>query len=79
MFCEYYRFENVTRSAEDALEDAFLQNSADLENPNDVSNFCGNSDEVVETDNFERLNEKVNKFEGSLLIPHGQESADSLF
>ena len=51
--CEYYRFENVTRSAEKVLED--LQSSVDLENSNDISNFCYNSDEeVAEIDNFER-------------------------
>ena len=76
--CEYYRFENVTHSAENALEDAYLKSRADLENSNDVSNFCCNSDEeVAEIDNFECSNEKVNKFKVSLLISHRQESTDS--
>ena len=70
--CNYYRFENVIRSVENALEDPIIESSTDLENSNDVSNFCNNSDEeVVEIDDFERSNEKVNKFEESLLIPHG--------
>ena len=60
--CKYYRFENVTCSAEDALEDAFLQSSADLENSNNVSNFCDSSDEeVVE---IERSNEKARNLKG---------------
>ena len=63
--CKYYRFENVTCSAEDALEDAFLQSSADLENSNDVSNFCDGSDEeVVEIDKFECSNEKARNLKG---------------
>ena len=53
---------------ENALEDAIIESSADLENSNDVSNFCDNSDEeVVKIDDFERSNEKVNKFEESIL------------
>lgn len=77
--CDYYRFENFTRSIENALEDAIIESSADLENSNGVSNFCDNSDEeVVAIDYFERSNEKVNKFEESLLIPHGQDLVDSL-
>ena len=78
--CDYYRFENVIRSVGNTLEDAFIESSKDLENNNDVSNFCGNSnEEVVEIDDFERSNKKVNKFEESLLIPHGQDLVDSLF
>ena len=65
--CKYYRFHNVTRSAEDALEDAFINSSIDLENRNGVTNFCGNSDEKVpEIDDFDRSSEKVDKFEKSL-------------
>lgn len=37
--CKYYRFDRVTRSTEDALKDAFIENGKDLENSNDVTNF----------------------------------------
>ena len=37
--CKYCRFDRVTRSAEDALKDAFIENGKDLENSNDVTNF----------------------------------------
>ena len=43
--CEYYRYQNVKCSAKDTLEVVFLQSSGDLENSNDVSNLCDNSDE----------------------------------
>lgn len=36
---KYCRFDRVTRSAEDALKDAFIENGKDLENSNDVTNF----------------------------------------
>ena len=62
------------------MENGFIESSTDLENSNDISDFSNNSDkEVVEIDDFERSNEKVNRYEESLLIPHGQDWADSLF
>ena len=77
--CDYYRFKNVTRSVQNALEDAFIESSADLKNSNHISIFCDNSDEeVVKVDDSERSNEKENKFDKSLLIHHGQDLVDSL-
>ena len=76
--CDYYRFKNVTRSVQNALEDAFIESSADLKNSNHIS-ICDNSDEeVVKVDDSERSNEKENKFDKSLLIHHGQDLVDSL-
>ena len=55
-----------------ALEYAFIESSAFLENSKNVSNFYDHSDrEKVEIDVFERSNETLNKFGESLLIPHG--------
>ena len=63
-----------------ALEYAFIESSAFLENSKNVSNFYDHSDrEKVEIDVFERSNETLNKFGESLLIPHGLDSVDSLF
>ena len=57
---EYYRFDNVTHFVEDALENTFIESSIDLENINDVTNFCDNSDEEApEIDDFDRSNKKV--------------------
>ena len=62
------------------LGGCLTESSADLENSNDVLNFCENSDEeVVEIDDFKCSNEKVNKFAEFLLIPHGQDLVDLLF
>lgn len=57
--CDYCRFKNATRSVQIALEDAFIESSADLKNSNDISIFCDNSDEeVVKVEGSERSNEK---------------------
>ena len=80
--CKYYRFANVTRSV--TLRSfggckKFIESSIDLENSNDATNFCDNSDEEVpQIDDFDKSCEKVDKFE-TLLIPHGQGSAVSPF
>ena len=76
MFATITNFDNVTRSAENALEDAFINNLNDLEN----SNFCENSDnKLPEVGEFEKSNETVNKFDESLIIANGGDSTDLLF
>ena len=76
MFATITSFDNVTRSAENALEDAFINNLNDLEN----SNFCENSDnKLPEVGEFEKSNETVNKFDESLIIANGGDSTDLLF
>ena len=78
--CKYYRFDNFTQSSKSALEDAFIQSSRELDLENGVIHFCENSDdELPKVDEFENSNKKISKFEGSLLIPNGQDSNDSLF
>ena len=48
--CKYHRSDNVTRSAENPLEDAFIQKT-ELEN--NIINFCENSDnEFLEVGEF---------------------------
>ena len=78
--CEYYRFNNVTRSTESALNGGFNESIRELELESNVTNICGNVDEEwTEVDEFENSSKKVRTFEESLLIPNGADSNDSLF
>ena len=51
---DYYAFTNVFRSAEDAMQDSFLDSDSSESQPNEVSNYCN--------DNYDPKSEQTNKF-----------------
>ena len=55
---DYYAFTNVFRSAEDAMQDSFLDSDSSESQLNEVSNYCN--------DNYDPKSEQIDEFRVSV-------------
>ena len=74
---DYYAFTNVNRSAEDAMQDSFI----DSDYSQEASNYCpeGYDPNNEITDEFKDSGKKVEDFKSTLLIPQSFENIDSFY
>ena len=62
----YYKFENATKSIDETLAEEFDESTRNIENLNEVSNFCESSEEEGEIDEFKDVEKRIEKFEEKL-------------
>ena len=62
----YCNFENVTKSADETLAEEFYESIHEIENFDEVSNFCNSSEEEGLSDEFKDVEKRIEKFEETL-------------
>ena len=72
----YWNFENVTKLVDETLVEEFYESIREIENFDEVSNFCDSSEEEGQTDEFKDVEKSIEKFEETL-HSNGEEKAIS--
>ena len=62
----YFKFKNATKSIDETLAEEFGESMRNIENLNEVSNFCKSSKEKGEIDEFKDVEKRTEKFEETL-------------
>ena len=78
---DYYAFTNVFRSAEDAMQDSFLDSDSSESQPNEVSNYCNDNydPKSEQIDKFRVSAKRIEEFMHTLLSPHSLKNQDSFY
>ena len=62
----YCNFENVTKSVDETLAEELYESIHEIENFDEVSNFCDISEEEGQSDEFKDVEKRIEKFEETL-------------
>ena len=62
----YYAFKNATKSVDETLAEEFNESMWEIDEMNEISNFCETSEDENEVDDFKDVEKRIEKFEETL-------------
>ena len=74
----YDQFEEVSKSIDNALSEAFDESLKRVHDFEEISNFCESSEEgEAEINDFKNVEERIDKVKDKFHIPNGEDSINS--
>ena len=75
----YYAFENATKSVDETLAKEFNESMQEIDEMNEISNFCETSEDENEVDDFKEVEKRIEKFEETLYPSRDEKSENNSF
>ena len=72
----YYAFENATKSVDETLAEECNESMREIDEMNEISNFCETSEDENEVDDFKDVEKRIEKFEETL-YPSGDDKSEN--